>query len=289
MADPEATAAGRSRLPTRTAATARAETLVRDNRFTIAVVFPAVGALMLVASAESFVPDWLAFQPLALLFGVAVMRSPLLVALAPLVDRRAGVILVGLCGFTYGVEAIGLATGWPYGHFEYLATLGPTVGDLPLALPLLFLPLVANGVLLATLLLDGRATGRLHRIALAVALVLAIDLVLDPAAVTLGFWRYAEPGVYYGVPASNYAGWLLSATVAVVGIDAAFDATALQERLAACEFALDDLVSFTLLWGLVNLVYANWVPAAIALALLAALAATPRFDVPALGDCSLRS
>lgn len=60
-----------------------AEALVRENRFTIAVAFPAVGATLLVASAEGLVPEPLAFNAILLLFVTAVMRLPLLVGIAP--------------------------------------------------------------------------------------------------------------------------------------------------------------------------------------------------------------
>jgi len=257
-----------------------AERVVRENRFTIAVVFPVVGAALLLASAVGLLPDWLAFNPLLLLVGVLVMRSPLLVALAPLVDRPSVLALLAVTGFTYAIEAVGLATGWPYGEFTYLAELGPTVEGVPVALPLLFLPLVVNALLLSNLLLGTAGRSRLVRVPVAVGAVLVVDLVLDPAAVALGFWTFADAGVYYGVPLSNYVGWLFSATVAVLAIDLAFPRAAVLDRLSACPFALDDLVSFTLLWGAINAVYANWVPAALALSLLGALAATKQFDLP---------
>jgi putative membrane protein len=41
-----------------------------------------------------------------------------------------------------------------------------------------------------------------------------MDTVLDPGATSLGFWVWPEGGVYYGVPPSNFAGWLLSGTLA---------------------------------------------------------------------------
>ncbi|MBD3171894.1 carotenoid biosynthesis protein, partial [Candidatus Bathyarchaeota archaeon] len=39
---------------------------------------------------------------------------------------------------------------------------------------------------------------------------LFVDLVIDPAAVHIGFWKYSSGGVYYGVPFSNFIGWLLT-------------------------------------------------------------------------------
>jgi putative membrane protein len=264
------------------------EELIRENRFTIAVVFPAVGALSLVASAEwAALPDVLAFNPLFVLMGVLVMRSPLIVGVLPVVDRRAALGVAALAAYSYAIEIVGVTTGWPYGYFEYGIDLGPMLGGVPVALPVFFLPLVANAYLLCLLLLGPLADRAIPRLLSVIALVLAMDVVLDPGAVALGFWRYEGGGAFYGVPWSNYAGWVLSATVAVVVLDATFDRTALGARLEACEFALDDMVSFVLLWGGVNALYGNWIPVVVAAGIGAGLLRTDRFDaamVPWLGD-----
>lgn len=254
--------------------------VVAHNRFTIAVVFPLIGALLLVGSAESLLPAALAFNPLLVLAGTAVMRLPLVAGYAPLVDRRAAALLLAVTAYTYAIEWVGVQTGLPYGEFRYLADLGPMVAGVPVGLPIFFLPLVVNALLLAVLLLGDRSRRRVVRVPLAVTLVIAVDLVLDPAAVAIGFWTYGG-GPYYGVPLSNYAGWLLSATIAVLAVDLAVDHDALRGRLADCSFMLDDLVSFTLLWGVINGVYTNAVPVLVAAALLGGLVATGRFDLPA--------
>lgn len=274
---------------------ARLNDLVSENRFTIAVFFPLVGAVMLLASAEQFLlPDPLVFHPLLVIFGTAVMRLPLIVGLLPLVGRRAAGAIGLLTLYAYGIEYIGTTTGLPYGVFEYGIDLGPMLlGKVPFGLPIFFLPLVANAYLLCLLLLGDRARAALVRVPAVIATVLLMDLVLDPGAVAIGFWEYdltATPlavwpydsGVaFYGVPLSNYAGWVLSATVAVVTLDAAFEWTDLRARLDSCAFMLDDLVSFVLLWGVINAVYGQWISVALAALLGVGLWYTDRFDVPA--------
>ncbi|QLK27005.1 carotenoid biosynthesis protein [Natrinema zhouii] len=258
----------------------RLEALVRENRFTIAVVFPVVGAVTLVASAEGLLPPVLSYNPLLILFGTLVMRSPLIVALLPEIDRRAIVPLAVLTVYTYAIEIVGVRTGWPYGAFEYGIRLGPMVdGEVPLALPLFFVPLVLNAFLLAILALGERAVRVVPRVLAAIAVVLAIDLVLDPAAVAIGFWTYVPPGDYYGVPASNYRGWLLSGAVAVVLVDLAFDRAAVLERVRDCEFALDDLVSFLVLWGAINALYGQWLAVGVAGLFCLVLLRTDRYDL----------
>ncbi|WP_232686254.1 bisanhydrobacterioruberin hydratase [Halobacterium zhouii] len=257
----------------------RLDALVREHRFEIAIVFPAVGAVLLLASAWNRLPASVSFDPYLILFGTLVMRLPLVAGLAPLVDRKAGVALLALTAYAFGIELLGVTTGWPYGEFTYLVELGPMLfGKVPAGLPVFFFPLVLNSYLLCVLLLGPRADRTRLRLPVVAAVVLWMDVVLDPAAVALGFWQYDAGGAYYGVPLSNYLGWVLSAVVAVALLDWGFDRADIRERLASCEFLLDDLVSFVVLWGVVNLAYGQLAPALAAAALGVALRRTDRFD-----------
>lgn len=267
-------------LPARGRIERRLDEFVDENRFTIAVVFPAVGAVTLLASAEGLLGP-LNFNPYFLLFGVAVMRLPLIAGIAPLLTRKVAAGLAALCVYTYAIEFIGVFTGYPYGFFEYGVNLGPMLaGHVPAALPLFFLPLVVNAYLLCLLLLGEAARRAVVRVPLVVAVVVGMDLILDPAAVSLGFWAYDAGGLYYDVPWTNYAGWVLSATVSVVVLDAVFDRAGLIARLDSCRFMLDDLVSFVILWGAVNLYFGQWVPAVLAVLYGYGLWRTDRFDFP---------
>ena len=262
----------------RAAVEARLHRVVAAHRVTIAVVFPVVGAVLLVASAEGWLPAPLAFNPLLVLAGAAVMRLPVVAGLAPLVDRRGALALLAIATYAYAVEFVGLATGLPYGEFSYQAPLGPMLfGALPAGLALFFLPLVVDGYLLAVRLLGRRAATAWVRVPVAVGCVIAIDLVLDPAAVALGLWSYAAGG-FYGVPLSNFAGWLLSATVAVGLFEAGFHHGDVARRAEQHPYLLDDLVSFVLLWGLVTAFYGAWLATAVALAFGLALATLGHFD-----------
>lgn len=259
---------------------ARLDALVRRNRFTIAVVFPVTGAALLLASAWGRLPEPLAFNPLLVLAGVLVMRLPLVAGVAPLVDRRAVGVLLALAAYAYGIEYVGVTTGWPYGAFEYGVALGPMLAGVPLVLPVFFFPLVLNSYLLCLLLASDVARSRRVQLPLVVATVVAVDLVLDPGAVALGFWAYDGGGAYYGVPWTNFAGWVLSATIAVGAFDLAFDPDELRARLSSCSFMLDDMVSFVVLWGGVNAAFGNWMPVCLGALFGAGLVVTDRFDVP---------
>lgn len=129
--------------------------------------------------------------------------------------KGAAVSLLVLSGFGYAIEATGVATGFPYGHFYYGDSLGPKVANLvPYLLPISWAPLVLGAVAATA---PRKATSLRRRglwvLRAAVALAL-VDGVLDPGAASLGFWVWPEGGAYYGVPVTNYLGWLLSSSVA---------------------------------------------------------------------------
>ena len=126
--------------------------------------------------------------------------------------RRAARSLLALAAFGYVVETIGVVTGFPYGHFHYGDALGGRIlGLVPYLLPVSYAPLVIGAVAASWRSeLQNRALWILH----SALLLTLIDGVLDPGAASLGFWVWPEGGVYYGVPLSNYAGWLLSGALA---------------------------------------------------------------------------
>ena len=264
------------------------DAFVDGNRFTIAVFFPLIGAIMLLGSAEgwSFIPAPLRFNAPLILFGTVVMAAPLIVGVIPAIDRRAlgGVGL--LVAYTYLIEYVGVSTGWPYGEFEYGISLGPMVGEIPAALPVFFLPIVLNTYVLSLLLLGERRDSRLLRLAVVIPAVVAMDVVLDPAAVSLGFWEYLAGGAFYGVPLSNYAGWVLSAAISVGVLDLTVDRDVLETRLTECAFLLDDLVSFVILWGVINGWFGNWLPVAVAALFGVAILRAKRFDAGLLRPTS---
>ena len=117
-------------------------------------------------------------------------------------------VLCALGLFAIGIETFAILTGWPYGEFSYGEKIGAKLGVVPWTVPFAWTPLVLCAAALAS-----RWAPSKYFVA-AVALVLVfIDLLLDPGAVQQGFWRYKYPGAYYGVPLSNYFGWLVSGAI----------------------------------------------------------------------------
>ena len=151
------------------------------------------------ASVGSFIANGVIFAPAAI---------SLFFWLGP---RGASISLLALAAFAYAIETTGLLTGLPYGEFIYGEALGPKAfGLVPYLLPVSYLPLVLGAVG------AGWGSGTASTVIKTALILTVIDGVLDPGAVQLGFWEYESGGIYYGVPISNYLGWLVSGALAAM-------------------------------------------------------------------------
>jgi uncharacterized membrane protein len=108
----------------------------------------------------------------------------------------------------FAVEAVGVATGFPFGTYVYSGQLGPKLLGVPLIIPLAWTWMAWPAWLAAVRLVRGRWA----RIGVAAVGLAAWDLFLDPQMVAEGYWRWrsatpALPGVP-GIPIGNYLGWL---------------------------------------------------------------------------------
>ncbi|MBP2146110.1 putative membrane protein [Methanofollis sp. W23] len=137
---------------------------------------------------------------------LVLMALPSYAALLAWLGARRGAVLLGiLTALPLLVEAAAVATGVPYGSFAYADALGWKVfGLVPWTVGVAYPP-----VFLAVVTAAGIGAGTaLRRFLPASALLLvAADLVLDPAAVWAGFWAWEGTGIYYGIPAVNFVGW----------------------------------------------------------------------------------
>jgi uncharacterized membrane protein len=133
---------------------------------------------------------------------------------------RVAVGLFGLVSLTaVAVEALGLATGFPYGRYEYGDALGPTALGVPFLVPLAWLMMAWPSWVLADRLTRRVADPRkaVVRVGVAAAVFAGWDVVLDPQMVQAGYWTWAhpEPGLpgIPTVPLTNLAGWLAAGVV----------------------------------------------------------------------------
>jgi putative membrane protein len=132
---------------------------------------------------------------------------------------KDALVLLAICLVTtFSMENIGAATGFPFGHYHFeVGSNLPHVGAIPVIVgPLWFGMGYFSWVLAGTLL--GSAQERLNRklelIALPIVAAFVMtqwDVVMDPPVSTISkAWIWHDGGAHFGVPLSNYLGWLLT-------------------------------------------------------------------------------
>ncbi len=113
-------------------------------------------------------------------------------------------------------ENMSIGSGFPFGHYHHTASMGPKLLEVPLIVGPIFAVAGYLGWVLAGVLLGDTQNGRTHGILLAQPIVAAFvttawDLCVDPIGGTVNRdWVWADGGGYFGVPWSNYFGWLLT-------------------------------------------------------------------------------
>ncbi len=109
--------------------------------------------------------------------------------------------------FTLGLflEVAGVATGLVFGEYQYGATLGLKIFHTPLLIGVNWLMLVYSSMVVA-----GRFVEPLYfRSLVAGSMMVVYDFALEPAAIRLDMWSWAEGAV----PLQNYLAWFVIAVV----------------------------------------------------------------------------
>ncbi|MEQ1497387.1 MAG: carotenoid biosynthesis protein [Novosphingobium sp.] len=156
--------------------------------------------------------------------------------------RRAVLLLILCTTFAFASEYIGEATGIIFGPYYYTDVLGPKIlGLIPLLIPFAWYMMFYPSYVVTNLLAEGhpvsQGTGTawiLWICALSALVMTAWDLTMDPImsfhtcqtgtidclpavldekVVGHPAWVWTDGGSYFGVPLSNYRGWLLTAFV----------------------------------------------------------------------------
>jgi uncharacterized membrane protein len=171
--------------------------------------------------------------------------------------RRALAVGATATLVSLGAELAGTSVGLPFGEYTYSGLLGYRVlGLVPFPIPLSwFYMLVGSLAIVAQLAraADDRRT-RWRWALLAGLLMVAWDISMDPAMVKTGHWgwgagtMFRDAGlpawlvaffttdVFYGMPLSNWAGWLLTATIVARLMLALVPPTMVRGRLAPSSF-----------------------------------------------------
>ena len=129
-----------------------------------------------------------------------------------------GILVFALIGSVIGtaVENIGLATGFPFGRYQFLELMGPTLFNVPMLIGLGYVGMAYVSWVVACLILGADrcvvSGSRLFGLSfLASCIMVSWDWAQDPVWSTLlHAWQWRDGGPWFGVPLSNYFGWFLT-------------------------------------------------------------------------------
>lgn len=132
-------------------------------------------------------------------------------------ELRGILVFSALCILIGGtIECIGVHTGFPYGRYEFFPLMGPQLLRVPVLLGLAYIGMAYTSWMLACAILpvksERRGSAQLIAIPVLASLIMtAWDFAQDPVWSTLLHgWQWRDGGVWFGVPLTNYAGWLLT-------------------------------------------------------------------------------
>jgi len=138
--------------------------------------------------------------------------------------RRTLVFLASVWPVALVAELSSTRTGFPFGLYHYTGLTHDQelfIADVPFIDSLSFVFLAYASFCVARMALAGRAAPRSALALAAGVLMMALDVVIDPLAVLGDRWFlgplffYDKPGVYFGVPISNFVGWVIVGAVGV--------------------------------------------------------------------------
>jgi len=141
--------------------------------------------------------------------------------------KKAAVFLAITLSISFLLELIGVTAGYPLGvTYSYDESFSP-IGfmGLPIIVPINWavINILGYGIVTSILALSGgkkpNADWRKISIVLLILLdalvVTAMDVILDPLRVAQGAWVWEYGGPFYGVPISNYVGWIVVAAISI--------------------------------------------------------------------------
>ncbi len=155
--------------------------------------------------------------PVSALIGVIFQFAAVVSILQARWGTRRTLITVMVVGvLTWGIEAIGSKIGVPFGVYSYTDLLQPQLFGVPLLIPLAWMMMLAPSWAVASVIVRRERSSWRKRAAFVLISALAItawDLYLDPQMVGWGFWVWAQPSGYFGIPWVNFLGWILTGAV----------------------------------------------------------------------------
>lgn len=130
---------------------------------------------------------------------------------------RAMFVFISLVlGVGVASESLSLRTGIPFGHYRFTDLMGPQIFGLPVLLALAYVGMGYLSWVVALVILDCDSKplvgNKVVYLPLLASFVMtAWDLSMDPVWADIDHaWVWLNGGSYYGVPISNYFGWILT-------------------------------------------------------------------------------
>lgn len=116
-------------------------------------------------------------------------------------DRRRSTMVLSGLGYGLLLEQLTIIgyDAYVYPVEEYLVA----IGDVPLAIGLVWAAILYAGFVTAR----RGGLGTIGTVAFVAVFALHIDLAMDAIAIRIPYWRWTEPGGWFGVPLGNFVGW----------------------------------------------------------------------------------
>ncbi|MCT2536139.1 carotenoid biosynthesis protein [Aquibacillus koreensis] len=170
------------------------------------VVWYSIGLLLMLFW---YVPSWLAFSNSIFLILYAVCALELFIYASDKGTKNL-IILKGAVSIainTFLIEVIGVATGFPFGAYQYQPTLGFLVFGVPFTITVAWLGVIVNSIMISN------QKTKVWRAMEVGAWVVLLDLILDPVAERMHFWDWYGNGLYYDIPLTNFISWFVIGAV----------------------------------------------------------------------------
>jgi putative membrane protein len=198
-------------------------------------------------------PDWLQTEPNATIYkigwrvsGPTVVMLGVLAALIHSSGRLGRKVsmqaFVAGSLLSLGAELLGTSTGFPFGGYSYTSLLGYRILNLvPFPIPIswyfmLYCSLAMCGRLMSAP--DDSSRTRWKFAFAGGAILTAWDVAMDPAMVVTAHWVWKEPGFFYGMPLTNWIGWLLTGTLVARLMLVFLTPTAIKKAVSPSHFPL---------------------------------------------------
>lgn len=112
--------------------------------------------------------------------------------------------------FSIVVEIIGVQTGAVFGVYRYGDVLTPFIGPVPLAIGFAWINILLPSLVLAKYFIQSEKEILTLMVAILTGIFMVLfDVIMEPSAIVLGYWRWAGGSI----PLQNYAVWFIIGSI----------------------------------------------------------------------------